>query len=99
MEYTIGNVIPASNENPLNLVSPRVEDFKDIIGNAEHLFSMHPAPWGIDADGLDGCVRDANNNIVFGGEYGEGYVSTEDADVVALVDVINSLWVYMKGEK
>lgn len=75
-----------------------MENFKDVIGNAEYLFSMHPAPWVIDADGFDGYVKDANNNTVFGGECCEGYVSTDDADIVALVDVINSLWVYMKGE-
>ena len=74
-------------------------NFKDVLGNAKYLFSMHPAPWRIECDSLDGYVIDADDNIVFGGECCEGYVSTDDKDIVALVDVINSLWVYMKGDK
>lgn len=75
------------------------QNLKDVLGNAEYLFSMHPAPWKIESDDLDGYVVDANNIRFFGGECCEGYVSENDKDIVALVDVINSLWVYMKGEK
>lgn len=71
----------------------------DVINNADLLFSMHPAPWRIKSNSLDGYVVDANNEKIFGGEYGEGYVCQKDNNIVALVDVINSLWVYMKGEK
>lgn len=80
-------------------VPKRVMDFKDVLNNAEHLFSMHPAPWRIESDSLDGYVVDANSKKIFGGEQCEGYVSENDMEIVALVDVINSLWVYMKGEK
>lgn len=74
-------------------------DFKDVLGNAEHLFSMHPAPWSFRTDSLSGCVVDANGSFIFGGENNEGRVDERDADIVALVDVINSLAVFMKGEK
>lgn len=73
-------------------------NFKDVIGNAEYLFSLHPAPWRIESDNFDGYVVDANGKHIFGGECCEGYVSEKDKEIVALVDVINSLWVYMKGE-
>lgn len=75
------------------------QEFKDVLSNAEYLFSMHPGPWEIRADTLNGYVYDANGEIIFGGESHEGYVSENDEDIVALVDVINSLCVYMKGEK
>ncbi len=75
------------------------QNLKDVLNNAKHLFSMHPAPWKINFDSLDGYVDDANGKHIFGGEYGEGYIDTDDKEIVALVDVINSLWVYMKGEK
>lgn len=75
------------------------QNLKDLLGNAEYLFSMHPAPWGFYKSGIDGYVVDANGNKIFGGERGEGYVSENDKEIAALVDVINSLWVYMKGEK
>lgn len=74
-------------------------DFMDVINNAEYLFSMHPAPWRFWNNGFDGYVRDANNDIILGGEPHEGYVDENDKDIVALVDVINSLWVYMNGRK
>lgn len=73
------------------------QNLKDVLGNAEHLFSMHPAPWSFHEFCGDGYVVDANNKTIFGGEAHEGYVGREDEDIVALVDVINSLWVYMKG--
>ena len=75
------------------------QNLKDVLGNAEYLFSMHPAPWGFYDFCGDGYVVDANNETIFGGEAHEGYVGKDDKDIVALVDVINSLWVYMKGEK
>ena len=79
-------------------VPPSVQLLADVTNNAEYLFSMHPAPWGFYARDIDGYVVDANGKHIFGGEYCEGYVSTADKDIVALVDVINSLWRYMKGE-
>lgn len=75
------------------------QNLKDVLGNAEHLFSMHPAPWRFYARGIDGYVVDASGSWIFGGERGEGYVDEDDEEIVALVDVINSLWRYMKGEK
>lgn len=74
------------------------QKLKDVLGNAKHLFSMHPAPWSIKDDGLDGYVYDANGERIFGGELGEGYVCSGYEEIVALVDVINSIGVYMKGE-
>lgn len=74
-------------------------NLKDVLGNATYLFSMHPAPWGFFEKGCDGYVVDANGKFIFGGEEHEGYVSKDDKEIVALVDVINSLWAYMKGEK
>lgn len=75
------------------------QNLKDVLGNAEYLFSMHPAPWGFYQSGIDGYVVDANGSWIFGGEKCEGYVTEDDKEIAALVDVINSLWVYMKGEK
>lgn len=75
------------------------QNLKDVLGNAEYLFSMHPAPWGFYQRGVDGYVVDANGSWIFGGEKYEGYVTEDDKEIAALVDVINSLWVYMKGEK
>ena len=75
------------------------QNLKDVLGNAKYLFSIHPAPWKIESDDLDGYVVDANGKKIFGGECGEGYVSENDKDIVALVDVINSLRFYMKGGK
>lgn len=75
------------------------QNLKDVLGNAKHLFSIHPAPWNFYEHGIDGYVNDANGKHILGGERGEGYVGKEDTEIVALVDVINSLWVYMKGEK
>ena len=78
-------------------------DFKDVLGNAEHLFSMHPAPWQFyypHGNGYPcGYVVDGNHNIIFGGMAHEGYVSEDDPEVVAIVDLVNSLAVYMKGDK
>jgi hypothetical protein len=74
-------------------------DFSDVIGNAKYLFSMHPAPWSFYEKGCDGYVQDANGKFVFGGEYCEGYVSKEDAEIVALVDTVNSLAVWMKEKQ
>lgn len=73
------------------------QNLKDVLGNAEYLFSMHPAPWGFKTNSLDGYVVDANDQIIFGGENCEGRVDEANKEIVALVDVINSLWVYMKG--
>lgn len=81
------------------IFAPANQDFADVLGNAEYLFSMHPAPWSFYEFCGDGYVVDANNKEIFGGEVHEGYVGKEDENIVALVDVINSLWVYMKGEK
>lgn len=75
------------------------QELKDVINNAEYLFSMHPAPWGFYEHSIDGFVVDANGQFIFGGECCEGFVSKNDKDIVALVDVINSLWAFMKGEK
>ena len=75
------------------------QNLKDVLGSAKYLFSMHPAPWGFFTNGCDGYVVDANGKFIFGGEKCEGYVSKDDREIVALVDVINSLWVYLKGEK
>jgi len=71
-------------------------NLKDVIGNTKYLFAMHPTPWQIESDSLDGYVVDADGKRIFGGEYGEGYVSKNDKNIVALVDVVNSLWVYMR---
>ena len=76
-----------------------INDLKDVINNAKYLFSMHPAPWGIFDNGFSGYVVDANGEWMFGGEPCEGRISADDKDIVALIDVINSLWVCMKGEK
>ena len=78
---------------------PSAQQLADVVHNAEHLFSMHPAPWSFREFCGDGYVVDANNKEIFGGEACEGYVGKEDENIVALVDVINSLWVYMKGKK
>ena len=72
-------------------------NLKDVINNAKYLFSMHPAPWSIFDNGFDGYVVDANGHFIFGGEPCEGRVDAEDKEIVALVDVINSLWRYMEG--
>lgn len=74
-------------------------DFADVLGNANYLFSMHPAPWSFYEKGIDGFVQDANGKFVFGGEYCEGFVSKEDLNIVALVDTVNSLAVWMKQQK
>ena len=72
---------------------------RDLFANADSLFSMHPAPWSIDADGFDGYVVDANGNEIFGGERCEGYVSKNDPEIVALVDTVNSLAVLIKEKQ
>ena len=72
-------------------------NLKDVINNAKYLFSMHPAPWGFFDNGFDGYVVDANGRWIIGGEPCEGRVDKDDKEIVALIDVINSLWVYMKG--
>jgi hypothetical protein len=74
-------------------------NLKDAINNAKYLFSMHPAPWGFYDNGLDGYVVDAKGEWIFGGECNEGFVSEDDKEIAALVDVVNSLWVYTKGRK
>ena len=74
------------------------QKLKDVIANTEDLLSMHPAPWGFFEKGCDGFVVDANGKFIFGGGKCEGYVSKDDKEIVALVDVINSLGVYLKGE-
>jgi hypothetical protein len=71
-------------------------DEKDVFYNAKYLFKMHPAPWRIYDNGFDGYVQDANGYKLFGGEPSEGRVSAKDKGIVALVDVINSLSVWMK---
>lgn len=73
-----------------------IPDEKDVFYNAEYLFKMHPAPWSIYDNGYDGYVADANGCWIFGGEPCEGRVSEDDPEIVALVDVINSLSVWMK---
>lgn len=75
-----------------------MQNLKDVINNAKYLFSMRPAPWKFKNSSLDGYVVDANDVPIFGGEWCEGYVDESDEEIVALVDVINSLWVYMKGD-
>lgn len=70
-------------------------DFADVLGNTEYLFSMHPAPWSFYDGAAGGYVQDANGQLIFGGDPCEGYVSDKDPEIVALVDVINSLAVYM----
>ena len=74
-------------------------DFADVLGNANYLFSMHPAPWSFYEKGIDGYVQDANGKFIFGGEYCEGHVSKDDLEIVALVDTVNSLAVYMKEKQ
>ena len=71
-------------------------DEKDVFYNADYLFKMHPAPWRIHDNGFDGYVVDANGCRIFGGEPCEGRVSEDDPEIVALIDVINSLAVWMK---
>ena len=61
-------------------------ELKDVIGNANSLFSMHPAPWEICTDEAYGYVADANGIMIFGGAKCEGYVSERDPEIVALVD-------------
>lgn len=74
-------------------------NLKDVINNAEYLFSMHPAPWGFYDNGFDGYIVDSDGGRVFGGEPCEGRVADDEMDMVALVDVVNSLWVYMRDRK
>lgn len=69
-----------------------------ILHNAAILFNLHPAPWKFRTTDLDGYVVDANNITIFGGEAHEGYVSESDPDIVYLVDTINSIAAYMKGD-
>ena len=76
----------------------RTVKIKDIVANAKVLFEMHPAPWSFYERGVDGYVVDANKITVLGGEHGEGYVSKDDPDIVALVNLVNSVASYMKGE-
>lgn len=71
-------------------------ELKDVIGNAISLFSIHPAPWSIDAYDIYGYVVDAKGIEIFGGAKCEGYVSEKDPGIVALVDTVNSLAVWMK---
>ena len=77
-----------------------IPDEKDVFCNAEYLFKMHPAPWSIYDNGCDGYVADANGHGIFGGEPCEGRVSADDKEIVALVDVINSIsvWMETKGD-
>ena len=74
-------------------------DFSDVLGNAKYLFSMHPAPWSFFENDIDGYVKDANGKFIFGGERCEGFVSKDDPEIVALVDTVNSLAVYMKEKQ
>lgn len=76
----------------------RTVKIKDVVANAKVLFEMHPAPWGFYERGIDGYVVDANGKTIFGGEYCEGYVSKDDPEVAALVNLVNSVAAYMKGE-
>jgi hypothetical protein len=73
-----------------------IPDEKDVFYNAKYLFGMNPAPWSILDDGFFGYVVDATGRYIFGGEPHEGRVSEDDPEIVALVDVINSLSVWMK---
>lgn len=79
-------------------VPQRVMDFKDVLGNAKHLFSIYPTPWKICNNGYDGYIADAKGKRVFGGETAEAFIAEDNERIVALVDVINSIGVYMKGE-
>ena len=74
-------------------------EFADVLGNAKYLFSMHPAPWSFYEKGIDGYVQDADGKFIFGGEYCEGHVSKDDPEIVALVDTVNSLAVYMREKQ
>lgn len=81
------------------MASTKDFEFADVLGNAEYLFSMHPAPWGFYERGIDGYVHDANGKFIFGGERCEGFVSKDDLEIVALVDTVNSLAIYMKEKQ
>ena len=74
-------------------------ELRDVIGNATLLFSMHPAPWSISSDKYEGYVVDANSIEIFGGEWCDGYVSEKDPGIVALVDTVNSLAVWIKEKQ
>lgn len=76
-----------------------MQEYKDLLNNAKALLKEHPTPWGFYNDDLDGYVVDANGHWIFGGEACEGYVSPKDESIVLIVDVINSLGAYMKGEE
>lgn len=67
----------------------------NLLHNAKHLLELHPAPWSFYDGVLWGYVQDANDDAVFGGEPNEGYVSDNDEDIVALVDTVNALAVWM----
>lgn len=71
---------------------------KDVLSSAKTLLDMHPAPWNFYEGSIDGYVVDANNEKIFGGEYCEGYVSRDDHDIAALVNLVNFVAAYMKGE-
>lgn len=71
-------------------------DLADVIGNAKYLLSMNPAPWSFYDGPAGGYVQDANGQLIFGGEPCEGYVSARDPEIVALVDTVNSLAVFMR---
>lgn len=73
------------------------QELDDVINNAKHLFTMHPTPWKICNNGCDGYIADANGKKVFGGETAEAFIAEDNERIVALVDVINSIGVYMKG--
>lgn len=74
-----------------------IDRLTDIVGNADYLFLMHPAPWKIESNSLDGYVVDAKGNHIFGGEVCEGYVSENNVTIQALVDLVNSVWAFMRG--
>jgi hypothetical protein len=74
-------------------------DFADVLGNARYLFSMNPAPWSFYEGAGGGYVQDANGILIFGGEPHEGYVSDKDPEIVALVDTVDSLAVYMRNKQ
>ena len=76
----------------------RTVTIKTVTANAKALFEMHPAPWHFDEHICGGYVADANGMWIFGGEPCEGYVGKDMPEIVALVNLVNSVAAYMKGE-
>ena len=51
----------------------------------ERCDKANPAPWYIYNNGLDGNILDNNNQYVFGGEAGEGYIELNDPNAIFIV--------------